>query len=64
MNKIGRELGTGDRAKIIPQLTETLDFFFRCHGGEMPYSHGVGLAPTKTPLFSSNKVTSRKSKGL
>ena len=30
----------------------------------MTYARYVGLAPTKTPLFSSNKVTSRKSKEL
>ena len=30
----------------------------------MPYAYCVGVAPTKTPLFSSNKVTSRKSKEL
>ena len=30
----------------------------------MPYTRCVGLAPTKPSLFSSNKVTSRKSKEL
>ena len=43
--------------------------FFRNQGGEMLYARCVGLTedvayPLKHPLFSSNKVTSRKSKKL